>query len=97
MLSANFGAMDIHVQIRREPLPWTRLYSRDIWMYMGNEDERILRHAYLNSYFQTGLKNSWTYGNRNMEIEKGLDYLKMPTLKLMKFPLISKGVGCRLY
>jgi Mg2+-importing ATPase len=24
---------------------------------MGNEDKRILRHAFLNSYFQTGLKN----------------------------------------
>ena len=23
----------------------------------GKDDERILRHAYLNSYFQTGLKN----------------------------------------
>ena len=26
-------------------------------MYFGSEDNRILRHAYLNSYFQTGLKN----------------------------------------
>jgi Mg2+-importing ATPase len=24
---------------------------------MGNEDERVLKHAYLNSYYQTGLKN----------------------------------------
>lgn len=29
-------------------------------LYMGihyNEDDRILRHAFLNSYYQTGLKN----------------------------------------
>ncbi|MDR1263031.1 MAG: magnesium-translocating P-type ATPase, partial [Oscillospiraceae bacterium] len=32
----------------------TLLKSMDVH---GNEDERVLRHAYLNSYYQTGLKN----------------------------------------
>lgn len=26
----------------------------------GQEDDRILKHAFLNSYFQTGLKIVWT-------------------------------------
>lgn len=53
----NFGAMDILCTDKTGTLTQDRVvleYHLDI---EGNEDKRVLRHAYLNSYFQTGLKN----------------------------------------
>ena len=39
---------------------------------LGNEDSRVLRHAYLNSYFQTGYKNLMDIAiiNKTEEIEQ---------------------------
>lgn len=53
----NLGAMDILCTDKTGTLTQDRVvleYHLDI---NGNEDPRVLRHAYLNSYFQTGLKN----------------------------------------
>lgn len=53
----NFGAMDILCTDKTGTLTQDRValeYHMDV---MGNEDIRVLRHAYLNSYFQTGYKN----------------------------------------
>lgn len=53
----NFGAMDILCTDKTGTITQDKVvleYHLDI---EGNEDKRVLRHAYLNSYFQTGLKN----------------------------------------
>ncbi|ACC98612.1 Magnesium-translocating ATPase [Elusimicrobium minutum Pei191] len=53
----NFGAMDILCTDKTGTITQDKvalIYSLDIH---GNKDERILRHALLNSYYQTGLKN----------------------------------------
>ncbi|KAF5076609.1 Magnesium-transporting ATPase, P-type 1 [anaerobic digester metagenome] len=53
----NFGAMDILCTDKTGTLTQDKVvleYHLDIH---GNENERVLRHAFLNSYFQTGLKN----------------------------------------
>jgi len=53
----NFGAMDVLCTDKTGTITQDKvvlMYSLDIH---GNEDPRILRHAYLNSYYQTGLKN----------------------------------------
>lgn len=53
----NFGAMDILCTDKTGTLTQDKVvleYHLDV---MGNEDARVLRHAYLNSYFQTGYKN----------------------------------------
>ncbi|MEA5004166.1 MAG: magnesium-translocating P-type ATPase, partial [Christensenella sp.] len=53
----NFGAIDILCTDKTGTLTQERVvleYHLDV---MGNEDTRVLRHAYLNSYFQTGYKN----------------------------------------
>lgn len=53
----NFGAMDILCTDKTGTLTQDKVvleYHLDIH---GAEDERILRHAFLNSYYQTGLKN----------------------------------------
>lgn len=53
----NLGAMDVLCTDKTGTLTQDRIileYSLDVH---GNEDERVLRHAFLNSWFQTGLKN----------------------------------------
>lgn len=53
----NFGAMDILCTDKTGTLTQDKVvleYHLDIH---GNSDDRILRHAFLNSYYQTGLKN----------------------------------------
>ncbi len=53
----NFGAIDILCTDKTGTLTQDKVvleYHLDI---DGNDDHRVLRHAYLNSYFQTGYKN----------------------------------------
>jgi len=53
----NFGAMDILCTDKTGTLTQDKIileYHLDIH---GNSDARVLRHAFLNSYYQTGLKN----------------------------------------
>lgn len=53
----NFGAMDILCTDKTGTLTRNKIVLE---MYMdvhGKEDTRVLRHAYINSYYQTGLKN----------------------------------------
>jgi len=53
----NFGAIDILCTDKTGTLTQDKVvleYHMDV---TGNEDVRVLRHAYLNSYFQTGYKN----------------------------------------
>ena len=53
----NFGAMDVLCTDKTGTLTQDKIileYHLDIH---GNEDPRVLRHAFLNSYYQTGLKN----------------------------------------
>jgi len=53
----NFGAMDILCTDKTGTLTQDKIileYHMDVH---GNSDARVLRHAYFNSYYQTGLKN----------------------------------------
>ena len=53
----NFGAMDVLCTDKTGTLTQDRVvleYHLDIH---GHQDDRVLRHAFLNSYYQTGLKN----------------------------------------
>lgn len=53
----NFGSMDVLCTDKTGTLTQDKVvleYHLDIH---GNEDERVLRHAFFNSYFQTGLRN----------------------------------------
>lgn len=53
----NLGAMDILCTDKTGTLTQDHIILEEYLDVHGNEDMRVLRHAYLNSYFQTGLKN----------------------------------------
>ncbi|NLB49741.1 MAG: HAD-IC family P-type ATPase, partial [Erysipelotrichia bacterium] len=53
----NFGAMDVLCADKTGTLTLDKVVLVRHMDVNGNEDIRVLRHAYLNSYFQTGLKN----------------------------------------
>ena len=53
----NFGAMDVLCTDKTGTITQDRVVLERYLDVHGNEDERVLRHAFLNSYFQTGLRN----------------------------------------
>jgi len=53
----NFGAMDILCTDKTGTLTEDKIILERHLDIHGNENIRVLRHGYLNSYFQTGLKN----------------------------------------
>ncbi|MDF2865593.1 MAG: mgtA [Clostridia bacterium] len=53
----NLGAMDILCTDKTGTLTQDHIVLEEYLDVHGNEDMRILRHAFLNSHFQTGLKN----------------------------------------
>lgn len=54
----SFGAMNILCTDKTGTLTEDRIVLEKYLDLKGNEDKRILKHAYLNSYFQTGLKGN---------------------------------------
>lgn len=53
----NFGAIDILCTDKTGTLTQDQVVLEYHWNINGTDDPRVLRHAYLNSYFQTGYKN----------------------------------------
>ena len=53
----NFGAMDVLCTDKTGTLTQDRIILKRHLDIHGEESERVLQYAYLNSHFQTGLKN----------------------------------------
>ena len=53
----NFGAMDVLCADKTGTLTQDRIILKRHLDIRGNESERVLQYAYLNSHFQSGLKN----------------------------------------
>ncbi|MEG2109649.1 MAG: magnesium-translocating P-type ATPase [Clostridium sp.] len=53
----NFGAMDVLCTDKTGTLTEDKIVLENHLDIHGNEDIRVLKHGYLNSYFQTGLRN----------------------------------------
>lgn len=53
----NLGAMDVFCTDKTGTLTQDKVVLENYYDVHGNENNRVLRHAFLNSYYQTGLKN----------------------------------------
>ena len=69
----NFGAMNILCTDKTGTLTEDKIVLEKYLDIYGNEDLRILKHAFLNSYFQTGLKGNIDEAVVNKGIQNKMD------------------------
>ncbi|NLA53388.1 MAG: magnesium-translocating P-type ATPase [Clostridiales bacterium] len=71
----SFGEMDVLCTDKTGTLTEDKIVLEKYMNLHGEDDQRILRHAYINSYFQTGLKNLIDLAIINRATQYGLEYL----------------------
>ncbi|MDD4414363.1 MAG: magnesium-translocating P-type ATPase [Oscillospiraceae bacterium] len=71
-----FGEIDILCTDKTGTLTEDKIVLERYMNLHGEDDSRILRHAYLNSYFQTGLKNLIDLAIINRAVQNGLDSIR---------------------
>ncbi|MGI5898742.1 MAG: magnesium-translocating P-type ATPase [Christensenellales bacterium] len=67
------GEMDVLCTDKTGTLTEDRIVLEKYMDIQGEDDRRVLRHAYLNSYFQTGLKNLIDGAIINRAVSYGMD------------------------
>jgi Mg2+-importing ATPase len=67
-----FGEMDILCTDKTGTLTEDKIILERYMNMIGEDDERVLRHSFLNSYFQTGLKNLIDLAIINRARQEGL-------------------------
>lgn len=82
----NFGAMDILCTDKTGTLTLDKIVLERHLDIHGNEDDRVLRHAYLNSYYQTGLKNLMDLAVLDFGAQKGFTELEKLYRKVDEIP-----------
>jgi Mg2+-importing ATPase len=82
----NFGAMDILCTDKTGTLTLDKIILERHLNIHGDEDDRVLRHAYLNSYYQTGMKNLMDIAVLEFGAEKGFEGLKEIYRKVDEIP-----------
>lgn len=81
-----FGEMDILCTDKTGTLTEDKIILEKYMNVLGEDDARILRHAYLNSYFQTGLKNLIDLAVINRAAENGLEEILRPYTRIDEIP-----------
>ncbi len=71
-----FGEMDVLCTDKTGTLTQDEIVLEKYMDVLGREDKRVLRHAFLNSYFQTGLKNLMDVAIISRAEKEGLSPLK---------------------
>jgi P-type Mg2+ transporter len=82
----NFGAMDILCTDKTGTLTRDEIIIERHLNVNGEEDVRVLKYAYLNSYFQTGLKNLIDLAVIEKAAEESVTYLNNEYLKVDEIP-----------
>ena len=82
----NFGAMNILCTDKTGTLTEDKIVLEKYLDVYGNEDERVLKHTFLNSYFQTGLKGSIDEAVINRALKNGLSSLVAEYKKIDEIP-----------
>ena len=81
-----FGQMDILCTDKTGTLTQDEIVLEKYLDATGKEDLRVLRHAFLNSYFQTGLKNLMDRAIISRGEREGLAYLKKSYVREDEIP-----------
>ena len=82
----NFGAMNILCTDKTGTLTEDKIVLEKYLNIQGEEDLRILKHAFLNSYFQTGLKGNIDEAIINRGLENDMQGFKDKYKKLDEIP-----------
>lgn len=82
----NFGAMDILCSDKTGTLTENVVVLQYHLNIHGNDDIRVLRHAYLNSNFQTGLKNLLDLAIMDKAVENSMYNLNFEYKKIDEIP-----------
>ena len=82
----NLGSMDILCTDKTGTLTQDKVVLEYHLNIDGKEDDRVLRHAFLNSYFQTGLKNLIDIAVINKQKELGAEQLINKYTKVDEIP-----------
>ena len=81
-----FGEMDVLCTDKTGTLTEDKIVLEKYMNVHGDDDIRILRHAYLNSHFQTGLKNLIDVAIINRASKYGLDSLLDKYMRIDEIP-----------
>lgn len=82
----SFGAMNILCTDKTGTLTEDKIVLEKYLDIMGNEDFRVLKHAFLNAYFQTGLRSNIDEAVINRGAEHGLEELSTKYTKIDEVP-----------
>lgn len=82
----SFGAMNILCTDKTGTLTEDKIVLEKYLDVMGNEDLRVLKHAFLNAYFQTGLRSNIDEAVINRGAEHGLEELSTKYTKIDEVP-----------
>jgi Mg2+-importing ATPase len=96
-----FGEMDVLCTDKTGTLTEDKIVLEKYMDLHGEDDARILRHAYLNSYFQTGLKNLIDLAIINRAVKNGMkdildSYRRVRPTKTMITPKRNQSVTNQL-
>ena len=81
-----FGEMDVLCTDKTGTLTEDKIILERYMNVSGDDDSRILRHAYLNSYFQTGLKNLIDLAIINRAVQSDLGNSKDVYIRVGEIP-----------
>lgn len=82
----NFGAMNILCTDKTGTLTEDKIVLEKYLDIKGDEDIRVLKHAFLNSYFQTGLKDNLDEAVINRGLENNMENYKEKYKKVDEIP-----------
>ncbi|MCX7883535.1 MAG: magnesium-translocating P-type ATPase [Caloramator sp.] len=82
----NFGAIDVLCTDKTGTLTLDKIVVERHLNIHGEEDLRVLRHAYLNSFYQTGLKNLMDIAIIDHGRENGFSELEKRFIKVDEIP-----------
>lgn len=81
-----FGQMDILCTDKTGTLTEDKVILEKYMDALGNESKRILKHSFMNSYYQTGLKNLLDEAIIMRAEKEGLQYLKTKYIREDEIP-----------